>query len=230
MKKQLLRSLVITALLLVVYNLLVFVIPFERETNFWITYGFTLACFAEVYASVYVASIHPRNAKSRYYGFPIMRIGFMYAGVQLVLSVIFMALGEWLPWELVLLVQAVALVAAALGLIATDAIADNIQEQDDKLKKNVALMRSVQTKIHQMVVFCEDPEAAAAVKALADEFRYSDPVSSPATAEADANLVALVDALQQAVADGDVAGMKDLSRKTSAALADRNRICKLNKS
>ena len=229
MKKQTIRSLVILALLLLAYHLIIFIIPFERECNFWISYGFTLAAFAEVYASVYIASIHPENSKSRFYGFPIMRIGFIYAAVQGVLGLVFMILGELISWEPVLLLQALALIAAALGLIMTDSIADNIQEQDEKLKKDVKLMRAVHAKINQMIGFCDDAEAVAAVKALAEEVRYSDPVSSPATEGVEADLVAVVDALQGAVADNDVPAIKELCRKTSAALADRNRICKLNK-
>ena len=229
MKKQTIRSLVLLVLLLAAYHLIIFLIPFERELNFWIAYGFTLAAFAEVYASVYIASIHPDNAKSRFYGFPIMRIGFIYGGVQLVLGLVFMIIGELISWEPGLLLQALALIAAALGLIVTDSIADDIIQQDEKLKKDVSLMRSVQAKINQMVGFCEDAEAAAAVKNLADEVRYSDPVSSPATQAAEADLVAIVDALQGAVADNDVPAIKELCRKTACTLADRNRICKLSK-
>lgn len=229
MKKRTIRSLVMLALVLAAYHLIIFVIPFDRETNFWISYGFSLAAFAEVYASIYIGSLYPETPKSRFYGFPIVRIGFIYAGVQGILGLLFMILGENVAWEAVLLIQAIALIAAALGLIVTDAVADNIAAQDDKLKQSVTLMRTVHAKLNQMVGFCDDAEAAAAVKALADEVRFSDPVSSAATASAEADLVAAVDALQGAVADNDVPIIKDLCRKTSATLADRNRICKLNK-
>ena len=229
MNKKTIRSILMLALLLIAYHLIIFVLPFDRELNFWVSYGFTLAAFAEVYASYYISSVYPRSAKSRFYGFPILRIGFIYASVQFVLGLVFMVLGEWIAWEAVLLIQAIALIAAALGLIVTDSYADNIMEQDNKLRKSVSLMRTVHAKLHQMVDFCDDAEAAAAVKALAEEVRFSDPVSSAATASAEADLVAAVDALQGAVADNDVPVIKDLCRKTSATLADRNRICKLNK-
>lgn len=229
MKKQTIRSLIMLALVLVVYHLIVFIIPFERELNFWVSYGFTLASFAELYTAFYIGSVYPQTPKSRFYGFPIVRIGFIYAGVQSILGLLFMILGENIAWEAVVLIQAIALIAAALGLIITDSVADNIMEQDNKLKNSVSLMRGIHAKLDQMVGFCDDSEAAAAVKALAEEVRYSDPVSSPATAAAEADLAAAVDALQGAVADNDVPVIKDLCRKTSATLADRNRICKLSK-
>lgn len=229
MNKKTIRSIIMLALLLIGYHLIIFVLPFERELNFWMSYGFTLAAFAELYTAYYISSVYPRNAKSRFYGFPIFRVGFIYTCVQTILGLVFMVLGDWIAWEAVLLIQAIALIAAALGLIITDSVADNIMEQDNKLKNSVSLMRGIHAKLDQMVGFCDDSEAAAAVKALAEEVRYSDPVSSAATASAEADLAAAVDALQGAVADNDVPVIKDLCRKTSATLADRNRICKLSK-
>ena len=49
-------------------------------------------------------------------------------------------------------------------------------------------------------------------------------------AEAEAELFACVDTLQQAVVDGDEAAIIELARKASLTLAERNRLCKLSKS
>ena len=86
-------------------------------------------------------------------------------------------------------------------------------------------MRYLQSKVHQMDVHSED----AGIKALADEFRYSDPVSSDTIADAEADLAAAVDELQAAYIDGDSEAVAKLCRKASALLAERNRLCKLNK-
>ena len=68
------------------------------------------------------------------------------------------------------------------------------------------------------------------MKALAEEFRYSDPVTSEAIADAEADLSAAVDELQASFVDGDTDSVAQLCRKVSALLAERNRLCKLNKS
>ena len=86
-------------------------------------------------------------------------------------------------------------------------------------------MRSLQSKISQIAAQSED----AAIKALAEEFRYSDPVSSDAIADAETDLAAAVDELQTAYVDGDSEAVAKLCRKASALLAERNRLCKLNK-
>ena len=225
MKKDTIRAIVVAVIMLAIYNLIAFVIPFAHTAAFWISYGFTLVAFAVVCASIYIAFIKNPDAKSRFYGFPIARIGVLYGGAQLIASLIVMALAQWTPWWIPVLVYAIGMGAAVIGLVAADAVVEEIQTQDVKLKKDVSLMRSLQSKVSQIASQTDD----AAIKALAEEFRYSDPVSSEAIADAEADLAAAVDELQAAYVDGDNDAVAQLCRKAAALLAERNRICKLNK-
>ena len=225
MKKDTIRAIVVAAITFIIYNLIAFVIPFAHTAAFWISYGFTLAAFAVVCASIYIAFIKNPDAKSRFYGFPIARIGVLYGGAQLIVSLIVMAVAKWTPWWIPVLVYAIGLGAAVIGLVSAEAVVEQIQQQDVKLKKDVALMRALQSKVSQMAAQSED----AAIKALADEFRYSDPVSNGAVEDAEADLSAVIDELQAAVVDGDQEAAMQLCRKASALLAERNRLCKLSK-
>jgi hypothetical protein len=184
-----------------------------------------MAAFFVVAASIYIAFIKNPDAKSRFYGFPIARIGVLYGCAQLVVSLIVMVLATWTPWWIPTLVYAIGMGATIIGLVSAEAIVDEIQTQDVKLKDNTAMMRTLQSKISQLASQTDD----AAVKALAEEFQYSDPVSNDAIADAEADLAAAVDQLQAAYVDGDNEAMAQLCRKATALLAERNRLCKLNK-
>lgn len=225
MKKETIRAAVVAATIFVIYQLMAFVIPFAHTAAFWISYGFTLAAFAVVAAAIYIAFVKNPDAKSRFYGFPIARIGVLYGIAQLVVSLLVMALAQWMPWWIPLLVYAVGLGAAVIGLVSAESVVEEIQLQDGKLKKDVALMRSLQSKVSQLADQSED----AAIQALAEELRYSDPVSNEAIADAEADLAAAVDELQAAFVDGDRNAVVQLCRKAAALLAERNRLCKLNK-
>ena len=225
MKKDTIRAIVVAIIVLAIYNLVAFMIPFAHAAAFWISYGFSLTAFAVVAASIYIAFIKNPDAKSRFYGFPIARIGVIYGGTQLVVSLIVMALAKWTPWWIPTLIYAIGMGATIIGLVSAEAIVDEIQTQDVKLKDNTAMMRALQSKISQIASQTDD----AAVKALAEEFRYSDPVSNDAIADAEADLAAAVDQLQAAYVDGDNEAMAQLCRKTAALLAERNRLCKLSK-
>ena len=225
MKKDTIRAVVVAVVALVIYNLISFVIPFAHTAAFWISYGFTLAAFAVVCASIYIAFIKNPDAKSRFYGFPIARIGVIYGVAQLVVSLLVMALAKIIPWWISTLVYAVGLGATIIGLVSAEAVVDEIQNQDVKLKDDTTMMRTLQSKISQIATQTDD----AAIKALAEEFRYSDPVSRDAIADAEADLAAAVDQLQAAFVDGDNEAMAQLCRKATALLSERNRLCKLNK-
>ena len=225
MKKDTIRGIVAMAVVLVLYILIAFLIPFVHTATFWVSFVFTLIAFAVVAAAIYIAFIKNPNAKSRFYGFPIARIGVIYGLVQLIAGFIFMVLSQWAPVWAAVLVYAIALGATVIGLVSAEAVISEIHVQDAKLKKNVSLMRSLQSKVNQMAAQSENAD----IKALADALRYSDPVSNDAITDAEADLAATVDVLQSAYVDGDSEAVAKLCRKASALLAERNRLCKLNK-
>ena len=227
MKKNTIRFGLLAAILLVLYLLAAFLIPFAKTPVFWLSFGYTLAAFAVAGAAFDIAFFRHPGAKSRFYGFPIAKIGAVYWLVQLIAGLAAMALGSWIPVWLAVLVYTALLGAAAIGLIAADAVADEIHTQDAKLRQNVTVMRTLQSQVSQLD--CTDPEAAAAVKKFAEELRYSDPVSSPALEEAERDLSAAVANMQSAVMDNDSAAVKQLCRKATALLTERNRLCKLYK-
>lgn len=225
MKKDTLRTIIVAVIALVLYNLVVFLIPFDRTEVFWISYGFTMAAFVVVCAAIYIAFIKNPDAKSRFYGFPIARIALIYGAVQLVVSLIVMVLEYVIPGWICILLFALGMGAALLGLISVEAVVDQIQTQDVKLKKDTSLMRNLQSKVIQLAAQSDN----AAIKALAEEFRFSDPVSNAAISDAEADLAAAVYELQSAFVDGDHNVVAQLCHKASVLLAERNRLCKLNK-
>ena len=229
MNKDLLRGIVALAIVLVLYLMVVFLIPFVHTAVFWISFVFTLLAFFVTAGVFYMALMRGTDAKSRFFGFPIAKIGVLYAIVQLICGVIVMALAAYVPVWAAMLLFAVILGVTLLGLLATDAAVEEIHVQDRQLKKNVFLMRDLQSKAAHIAASCPDPEAAAAVRRVAEELRYSDPVSAPALADIEQSLTMAVSLLQSAVYSGDRDAIRRQCASTSAILAERNRLCKLYK-
>lgn len=226
MKKNFTRSAICLGVLLLLYILLAFLIPFPKTAVFWLSFGFTLVAFAVTGWALYTAFLKKPGSTSRFYGFPIARIGVIYGGGQLVCGLVFMALGKWIPTWLAVLVYAAMLGAAAIGLMGAETVVDTIQNQDQTLKQDVRFMRELQSKVNQMAAQCSLPE----VKQFCENIRYSDPVSSETLAEIDLDLSAAVDNLQSAIVDGDNIAIRQLAQKADNILSERNRLCKLNKS
>jgi hypothetical protein len=228
MKKNQMRGLIALAIIAVVYSVIVFVVPLNKGGVFWLSYLFTLLSIVAVGFAAYSAYCRGGDAKSKFYGFPIAKIGIVYFIVQLVLGIVFMCISVapiWLPVVLYI----VLLAAAALGFIATDAVREEIERQDAKLKNDVSAMRALQSKANSLPGLCRDDETRRAVEKFAESLRYSDPVSSDAIQDAEMELAACVAELEKAIVDGDNASAQTLCTKAEALLTERNRLCKLEK-
>lgn len=229
MRKDMKYGIITLGVLLGVYLLLVCIIPFPNVAEVYISVGYTLIAFAVAAYACYTAFIKKPDAKSRFYGFPLAKLGFGYLVFQVIAGIPFMIWGAYVSWWVSMALFSVALAVVILGLISVEAVVEEIHVQDRQLKKDTKLMRALQSKVNQMAAQCDNPDAAAALKRFSEEMRYSDPVSSDALAEIEADLSAAVDELQSAIVDGDSNATKQLCRKASAVLAERNRLCKLNK-
>lgn len=229
MRKTKLRTGIVLAAVFVVFTVAAFAIPFRKNGVFWLSYAFgVVAIAAQVYV-LNVAFAGQRSLTSKFYGFPIARVGAVYGIVQLILSLVSMALAAILPVWVAVLADAVVLAAAAVGFVATDAMREEIQRQDTALKKDVTAMRTMQSMARSLVGQCGDTALAGELEKLSEAFRYSDPVSGDGVAAAETELRRLLEELQKALLDQDYGAAGILCRRTTAALNERNRLCKLNK-
>lgn len=229
MKKNALRCGIAALLLLILYNVLAFLIPFARTAPFWLAYGFTTFAIVMQLPLLFSAFHDGKQAQSWLYGFPIVRVGGIYLAVQLIIGFVAMAISGWIPLWVLIVVEALLFGGAAMGLLTTGAMRDEIKNQDAKLQKDTSTMRELQSRACAMLEQATDSRLCAALRAFADNLRYSDPVSSDMTREAENNLLVCIDDMERALVDGDAACAVELCRKAEAALTERNRLCKLNK-
>ena len=229
MKNQQTRSLIVAAILLAVFHVIAFVIPFSQTATFWVCYIFGSLSILGQIPMVAVAFKNGSDAKSQFYGFPILRVALLYLVAQLILSLVGMIVAAWVPAWIAVIVFVVLLAAALVGLIATDATRDELGRQDMKIKTDVSHMRALQSLSTSLVSQTDDPDVRKEVERLAEALRYSDPVSSAALADVEKELANCMDELQRAILENDKSGSIGICKKAVAVLAERNRLCKLNK-
>ncbi len=230
MKNNIIRSVAILAIVIVVFSVIAFVLPLEHTAVFWLAYFFGLISVGVFAYSLYAGFVRGDVKRSRLYGFPVVRIGAVYMAAQLILSLVFMLLLFWVEYWLATIVFILALAIAALGLITGEAVREEIEQQDEQLKKDVKTIRTLQSKARSLVSLCQDGDTAAVLQAFSDDLQYSDPVSGEALTNIEMELSAMIDDIQMAVLQADYAGTKILTKKAAAVLNERNRLCKLNKS
>ena len=221
----------IYAIILVVYIIGFLIIPFNKIAASWISFAFTIIAIA---ASLFVFN-QAFNSKetlvSKIYGYPIFRVGAVYALAQLAIGIVICAIGAFVavPYWVALLLSIIMLGAAAIGVIITDNTRDLVEHVDETVKVDTEVVTNFQIDIASIVDCCEDSNLKSELEKLNDAFRFSDPVSNAKTKEAEDKINVLLNELKANVESNNVSEATALVKKITNALAERNRICKASK-
>lgn len=181
MKNGFKRYVLIIAILTVILNVLVFAIPFPKQyASFWISYaGAMIALLAQLYIA-YLAFNGKETLKSKIYGLPIIRIGYIYLAVQMVITIICAIVGSFveMPYWIVLILEVVLIGLAAIGLITTDTYRNEIEkmEQSEPLTTKFIFDLRVETKV--LSECYQDSKYGKILSDLYEEVKFSDPKSN----------------------------------------------------
>ena len=101
-----------------------------------------------------------------------------------------------------------------------------VQEADEDLARITVATKMFRLEISSVVDNCQDAQLKKALEKLAEDIRFSDPVSSPATEAAEAQLFDEMRLLKGLVELNQVENSLTQIRKITNLLAERNRLCK----
>jgi len=223
------RVCIVLAIILAVFAVVSLAVPFVKGGVFLLSFVFGIVAIAVQLYVLKSAFGKNESPRSKFYGFPIAKIGFVYMVVQLLLSFMFMAIGFICPIWIPVIIYVLLLGITAIGFIAADVTRDEIERQDVVLKADTECMQSLRSIVYPLSGQIADIECSKLLKNLAEEFKYSDPVSSESIKDIEGELAALVGELQNAVVDTDVEAIEALCQKINVTLTERNRLCKLTK-
>ena len=218
-------------LALFIYIISFLLIPFDKSDVSWISFGFTILGFIVGLATCLYAFGSGDKLVSKVYGFPIFKVGSIYAAIQLALGIIicviaiFVDFPLWLTWLLSLVLLAICMI----GIIITDSSRDFVSEMDEGTKASTEAISYFRLMTTSIAGYCEDSALKGEIDKLSEAFRFSDPVSSAHTAESERRIGTMISELQVLVEGGNVAEASELVRKIGRVLDDRNRICKMYK-
>lgn len=216
-------------ILFVVYSILAFAIPFPKNSVFAISYLFSvLAIGAQLYV-IHISFYRGNHIKSKFYGFPIARIGVLYLIIQLIASFIFMAMGSIIPAWLPLVIYVLLAGASAIGLIAADVVRNDVMRQENKQVKQTSRMYEFQSLGQMLMNMNKMSSADLLLKKLAEDLRFSDPVSNDSLTNIEDQLASCLSQLQEAVSTQDMNQIMYLCEEADQLLAKRNLLCKMTK-
>ena len=98
-----------------------------------------------------------------------------------------------------------------------------VQEIDQKIKRNVFAIRSLVTDVETMAESVENREVKAKLDRLAEDIRYSDPMTSEVVAELDLQIKDIIAELEVYVANNELDGIEGKIRQAQLLVSKRNK-------
>ena len=224
--------------IIAVYSILAFIyliafviIPFPKNAASWISFVFTLVSFVlSLGVSLYIFG-KDDEMTSKFYGFPIFKIAYMYPLVQFVVGLIICIVAAFVavPYWIALILSLIILGASAIGVIATDNARDIVEQTEAESERVTKATKMFNLNIASVLDLCTEPSVKKELEKLAESFRFSDPVSSDATEDIESTIMEKLENLKIGIssssADENIAKITELKN----LLAERNRICKVSK-
>lgn len=219
------------SIIALVYVLAFLIIPFDKCAASWISFGFTVVAVASSLLVCGLAFKDKEAIVSKLYGFPVFRVGVIYAIAQLIVGVVICAIGAFVtvPYWIALLLSVLLLAAGAIGVIAADNARDMVEAVDESAKVQTKTVTCFRISMAGIIDACENADVTADLEALNELFKYSDPISNAETQESEEAIKTMLANLKTMVIDGTTDDVKALIKQITNALNERNRICKASK-
>lgn len=232
LNKNNIKSIIIFIIVLIIYNAVFWSIPFKHDGTFIGAYIFgTVAILAQI-AVLWFAANGATTLKKKIYAFPIVRMGVIYLVVQLILSLVFSVLTtfvENMPVWIVCVISVIVLGVFTILILLTDTTRDEIIEIEEEEERQTAQVKTFRINIDSILRRVEDKELLKKLEKLSDIAKYSDPVSSEALFDIEAEITDKIAQLQTCVRNGAVEEAKALTDETIILFEDRNALCKNSK-
>ena len=227
MNKNNVSLIAVFVIALILVSVIYFAVPFPRLSASVIAYIFSVISVIAGYFITNYAFTKGGDIKSKVYGFPVFRIGYIYMGAQVAFTIIIAAVefGAKVPNWVSVLVSVIFLCLAAVGVIAADNARDIITAQEEAFQAQTRKIKYFKLDMGSVVDKCKDTELRKSLEKFADELKYSDPVSSEELEGIEKKIADGIETLSELVNKDNAAASDKLDELTSL-LSDRNRRCK----
>lgn len=219
------------AIVALVYILLYALIPFAKPAGSWLMFVFSILSIVGGCCITLYTLGKDDTLMSKFYGYPIFKIGISYTLLQLGASVVVYVVGAFVnvPYWVGLLLSLLLAGIAGIGMIAADNARDFVEQTEDR---TIALTRNItcfNLDISDLLELCQEDALRAPLQELATKCKYSDPVSVPETEELEQQIKQELEQLRKLLEQNETQKAEDQIRLLLRLLSSRNRICLSNK-
>ncbi|MDO4620775.1 MAG: hypothetical protein Q4B09_09160 [Lachnospiraceae bacterium] len=212
------------------FTLITLIAPLQKGSVYILSFLFTWIAACVAGYGIYRGLLNGTSVKSKYYGFPIARIGGIYFVIQLILSILLMITATFIemPMWIAAILYIALLAATGIGMIGAVSVREEVERQDSEVKRKTSVIRELQSISAGFAGLTDNPEVKKKLQKLTDELRFSDPVSSEETAGIENKLREKIEEIRTLLTTGeaDREAVTVLCEETTRLIGERNRICK----
>lgn len=221
-KKVSSMSLIVLAIVFVVYNLFVFLFLNPVTPVFWVSYGFMILAFLLQIVGMYL-SFKDFSVRAVFFGIPLAQFTLFYFCAELFMSVVFMIF-QSIPVKIPVFLQVVLLAVYAIVAIVSVVTRDTVVQVEQKYQNAASNNRMNRAAVESICDMVSDPELKKQMRQLAEVIRYSDPMTSSAVAELETRIQQEIGGLQFYCQNGRLEEAKASCTMLQRLYAERNRM------
>jgi hypothetical protein len=217
-------------LLLALYNVIVFLPPWDpaRYTpSFWIGYGVVTAALVGQLASGWLA-FRPQRAEALLYRLSLVSVNYACAVVMAVAGTVFTLLSA-VPWWVAAVVCALLLVCMLAVNVSVVGAARYVERVDAGVRSSSAFVRELTLEAQSLLAAAQGGPCEADARSVYEALRYADPRSVDGVQDVEARLRLRFEELKGAVGAGRQAEASALAREVCLLAKERADRCLTHK-
>ena len=233
MKKNFKFYIIIWAILLVLYNLTVFLVRpvmpgyiINYDARFWISWGVIIATFIGQLFCAKVA-FDSKNNEKLFLNIPLITQSYTALVVATIAGSALMLIPDCPAW-IAAIVCAAVFGFGAISVIKAKAAADTVSDTDDKIKTQTLFIKSLTVDAEGLISRAKSEAVKAECKKVYEAIRYSDPMSSDALTGIESQITLKFNEFSNAVTSG-TDNIETLANEVVILVGDRNKKCILLK-
>lgn len=234
MKKNFKFYIIIWAILLVLYNLTVFlvrpVIPgyiINYDARFWISWGVIIATFIGQLFCAKVA-FDSKNNEKLFLNIPLITQSYTALVVATIAGSALMLIPDCPAW-IAAIVCAAVFGFGAISVIKAKTASDIVSDTDDKIKTQTLFIKSLTVDAEGLISRAKSEAVKAECKKVYEAVRYSDPMSNSALASIESKIIMKFSKLTDAVVSDDFNATAEHVNELVILICERNKKCKFLK-
>lgn len=230
--KNTIKNLTIFAVVLVLYNVISFAIPFKHTPTFWGAYIFGMVSVILQIGIVLLAANGAETLRKKVYAFPVFRMGIIYLAVQLGVSLVFSVAANFIenfPGWIIYVISVIVLGVFIILVLLTDTAKDEIIKLEEEEERQTVQVKTFRINIDSIMRRVDDKELLKLLEKLSDTAKYSDPVSCEELYAIESEITDKIGELGSLVRAGETDAAKILTEQIIDLFEDRNAQCKVYK-